>query len=101
MFGIVFFVEVIRGECGRFDGFDVPCVEVLVGKKTEQLGIVFIGISHACRWQPVPVRKQGGAVGMFQTAIYLFTDMEQEQIFFKWGRGGKHCQFSFADSLEV
>ncbi len=92
MFGIVFFVEVIREECGRFDGFDVPRVKIFVGEKPEQLGIVFIGIGDACRWQPVPVRKQGGAVGMFQAAIYLFTESEEEQVFLKWGRGGKYCQ---------
>lgn len=97
MFGIVFFVEVIRGECGRFDGFDVPRVKIFVGEKSEQCGVGIVGIGHTVRRKAVAIGEQCGAVGVFQTAVNMVADVEQEQIFLKWGRGGEHRQFCFAD----
>ena len=48
-------VKVVRCEYGRFDGFDVPCVEVFMGEKAEQFGIGFVGLAHIIRWQTVAV----------------------------------------------
>ena len=75
MLGVVFLIEIVRCEDGRFDGFDVPCVEVFMGKEAEQFGIGFVGFAHIIRWQTVAVGEQGGAADVFQPTVEVVAQM--------------------------
>ena len=56
---IGFLLQIIRGEYGRFDPFDIPCMEILVTAQPEKLQIILVDFLSRIfrpvfRWQRRP-----------------------------------------------
>ena len=65
------------------------------------MGVGVVGFGHAVRRQAVAVGEQGGAADVFQSAVDVVADVEQEEVMGERGRGGEHGQFGFADCADV
>ena len=56
---IGFLSQIVRGEYGRLDPFDIPCVEILVTAQSEKLQIILVDFllwifRPVFRWQRRP-----------------------------------------------